>query len=67
MCGIMAYVGTDVSEQQLISHFEPVKARGPDYSVMAQVGERLARFSSTIMDPTPAESAILPRQPVIGL
>ena len=56
MCGIMAYVGTDVSEQQLISHFEPVKARGPDYSVMAQVGERawLGFHRLAIMDPTPA-------------
>ncbi len=56
MCGILAYAGSDLTEDQLIEHFSLVQPRGPDYSTVAQVGSDawLGFHRLAIMDPTPA-------------
>jgi asparagine synthase (glutamine-hydrolysing) len=56
MCGILAYAGTEVSEQEITQSFMLVQPRGPDYSALAQVGKNawLGFHRLAIMDPTPA-------------
>ncbi len=56
MCGILAYLGQEVAEESLTENFNLVQPRGPDCSVMAQVGPTawLGFHRLAIMDPSPA-------------
>jgi len=56
MCGILAYAGSELSEDVLTDEFAKVQGRGPDYSVMARVAQDswLGFHRLSIMDPSPA-------------
>jgi len=56
MCGILAYAGSEILEDDLRQSFALVQPRGPDYSAIAQVGANawLGFHRLAIMDPTPA-------------
>ena len=56
MCGIFAYLGNDLSQDDLTSAFEMIQPRGPDFTTLQQVGEScwLGFHRLAIMDPSPA-------------
>lgn len=56
MCGILAYGGSELTQEQISNSFALVQPRGPDYSTIAQVGSKawLGFHRLAIMDPTPA-------------
>ena len=56
MCGIFAYAGSELSQEQLEASFAAVQPRGPDFSTMVPVtpNASLGFHRLAIMDPTPA-------------
>ena len=52
---ILAYAGSELTQDQTTGSFALVQPRGPDYSTIAQVGASMVGFHRlAIMDPTPA-------------